>query len=242
MMKLFLVLLTLLFSCIFNIAIADGGVLLNQTRVIFLGTAKSTKATIENRSNNTYLVKINALISPDSQEKAPFLVNPPLFRMESQSQNTVVIMPNQIKHLPTDRESVFYLSFLAIPSVPKNELTESSESYSQVSFGLQMVIKLFYRPENIISGVNQAPSQLTYQQKGNVLIVNNPTAYFQTFSSLKVNGKQIDNQSAGMMVAPFSDIKYQIHQEAKDITWRVMNDFGGESREYHQALKGGEKK
>ncbi|MEX9756125.1 hypothetical protein AB7W88_19260, partial [Providencia vermicola] len=51
-----------------------------------------------------------------------------------------------------------------------------------------------------------------------------------------------DNQSAGMMVAPFSDIKYQINQEAKDITWRVMNDFGGESREYHQALKGGEKK
>ncbi|MDE5307195.1 Uncharacterised protein [Providencia stuartii] len=72
MMKYFLALLTLLLSSLFNSAIADGGVLLNQTRVIFLETDKNTKATIQNRSNNTYLIKVNALISPDSLEKAPF--------------------------------------------------------------------------------------------------------------------------------------------------------------------------
>ncbi|APG50826.1 TPA: molecular chaperone [Providencia stuartii] len=242
MMKYFLALLTLLLSSLFNSAIADGGVLLNQTRVIFLETDKNTKATIQNRSNNTYLIKVNALISPDSLEKAPFLVNPPLFRMEPQSQNTVVIVPNQIKHLPKDRESVFYLSFLAIPSIPKEGLSEESDNYSQVSFGLQMVIKLFYRPESIIKGVNSSASQLTFQQKVNVLVVNNPTAYFQTFSSLKVNGQQIDNQNNGMMVAPFSEIKYHINQNAKEVTWRVVNDFGGESREYHYLMSHTEKK
>lgn len=210
---------------------AEGGLSLSQTRVIFDGKAKSAKVTLNNQSNRVYLVNSRVLTTPDVSTKqtevAPFMVTPPLFRLEKQSRNTVLISRNDTSALPTDRESIFYLSFLAIPSVKKNEEAEEGMTTTQVSFGIRTLIKLFYRPSGLEMPVSAAPEKLTFVQQGTQLQVTNPTPYYLTLAQLQLDGQPVNVREQGAMIAPFSSQSYQVKGSANHINWSVINDYGG---------------
>ncbi|MGO2303264.1 MAG: fimbrial biogenesis chaperone [Providencia sp.] len=220
---------------------AEGGLSLDQTRVVFDGDAKSAKVTLNNQSERVYLINSRVLMTPDGNERStavlPFMVTPPLFRLEKESRNTVLISRNNISGLPTDRESLFYLSFLAIPSVKKGseEVTEKGSTTTQVSFGIRMLIKLFYRPTGFSMPVLAAPEKLTFVQQGMQLQVTNPTPYYQTLAQLTLNGQSINVREQGAMIAPFSTQTYQVKAQVHDIHWSVINDFGGLSETFHWA-------
>lgn len=220
---------------------AEGGLSLDQTRVVFEGDAKSTKVTLSNQSERVYLVNSRVLMTPDGSEKStavlPFMVTPPLFRLEKESRNTVLISRNSTSALPTDRESVFYLSFLAIPSVKKGTegVMDEGSTTTQVSFGIRTLIKLFYRPTGFSMPVSAAPEKLTFVQQGMQLQVTNPTPYYQTLAQLTLNGQPINVREQGAMIAPFSTQTYQVKVQAHDIHWSVINDFGGLSETFHWA-------
>nr|MDQ6119426.1 fimbria/pilus periplasmic chaperone [Klebsiella pneumoniae subsp. pneumoniae] len=64
------------------------------------------------------MIKADVFATPDGRNTqtdpksaVPFMVTPPLFRLEPNSQNSVLIVRNGAAQLPADRESVFYLSF-----------------------------------------------------------------------------------------------------------------------------------
>lgn len=233
-----------LFVLLGNAALAaDGGLQLNQTRVIFNGKARNAKAMIKNQSDRVYLVKAGVLATPDlnvAQKSAivpavPFMVTPPLFRMEPNSQNSVLVVRDGTAELPTDRESVFYLSLLAIPSTSKLTEDHNAGVTAQVSVGIQTIIKLFYRPEGLSIPVQAAAEKLTFRQVGQVLQIANPTPYFVTLAGLIVNGKvmNVRETEAGAMIAPFSTQDYPITGQAHQFTWTAINDYGGKSAEYH---------
>ncbi|WP_447885635.1 fimbrial biogenesis chaperone [Serratia fonticola] len=222
---------------------ANGGVQLNQTRVIFDGKAQNAKATIKNQSDRVYLIKAGVLATPDqnaTQKSAivpavPFMVTPPLFRLEPNSQNSVLIVRDGTAELPTDRESVFYLSLMAIPSTSKLTEDHNGGVSALVSVGIQTIIKLFYRPEGLSIPVQAAAEKLTFRQVGPVLQIANPTPYFVTLARLTLNGKVMDvrDTKAGAMIAPFSTQDYPITGQVHQITWTAINDYGGRSAEYH---------
>lgn len=215
---------------------AEGGLSLSQTRVVFDGKAKSAKVTLNNQSDRVYLVNSRVLTTPDASSKqtesVPFMVTPPLFRLEKQSRNTVLISRNDTSALPTDRESIFYLSFLAIPSVKKNEEAEEGMTTTQVSFGIRTLIKLFYRPGDLDMPVSAAPEKLTFKQQGTQLQVTNPTPYYLTLAQLKVDGQVVNVREQGAMIAPFSSQSYQVERSASEINWSVINDYGGLSETF----------
>lgn len=238
----YLVLYTLIFSWaifgIVNQSKAEGGLSLSQTRVVFNSNAKNTKITINNHSDRVYLINSRVLITPNGQEKSikamPFMATPPLFRLEEESQNTILISRNDISLLPTDRESLFYLSFLAIPSVKKNTAPNAEDmTTTQLSLGLRMLIKLFYRPHDLAIPASAAPKKLTFSQKEHQLQVQNPTPYYQTLAQLKINGQPVNVREQGAMIAPFSSHSYQIKEIANEIHWSVINDYGGLSDTFH---------
>ena len=108
------------------------GLQLSQTRVIFDARAKDTQATIKNNSGRVYLIKADVFATPDGRNTqtdpksaVPFMVTPPLFRLEPNSQNSVLIVRNGAAQLPADRESVLS-EFLAIPST--SDAAEGTQS------------------------------------------------------------------------------------------------------------------
>ncbi|EKT60168.1 molecular chaperone [Providencia sneebia] len=216
--------------------LAKGGISISQTRVIFDANMKSTKVTLNNRSDQVYLVNSRVQRTPDntvkSTETLPFIVTPPLFRLEKESRNTVLISKNDTSALPTDRESVFYLSFLAIPSVKKGIEANSSATTTQVSFGIRTLIKLFYRPEGLAISPLAAPGKFSFSSDGIMLHVKNPTPYYQTLAQLSVNGRLVNVREQGAMVAPFSSQAYAVKGLADDIQWSVIDDHGGLSETF----------
>ncbi|EKT62035.1 molecular chaperone [Providencia burhodogranariea] len=215
---------------------AEGGLSLSQTRVVFDGKAKSAKVTLNNQSDRVYLVNSRVLATPDGSAKQtealPFIVTPPLFRLEKQSRNTILISRNDTSVLPAGRESIFYLSFLAIPSVKKNGEAEDGMT-TQVSFGIRTVIKLFYRPSGLEMPVSAAPEKLTFVQQGSQLKVTNPTPYYLTLAQLQLDGQPVNVREQGAMISPFSSQSYQVKGPANEINWSVINDYGGLSETFH---------
>lgn len=210
----------------------QGGIKLPQTRVIFQAKDKNATATIQNKGDNVYLVKATVQSSPDrSANTAPFAVTPPLFRLEPHNQQTVKIVRQGSQSLPTDRESVFYLNFLAIPSIADEE----SDATMRVAIGLQTVIKLFYRPALPITQ-EQAAAQLKFTKSTNQLIVANPTPYYLTLGSLQIAGKEVNVSQSGPMIAPFSQSAYTYEGSGNTASWRVINDYGGVSQTYQAPI------
>lgn len=223
---------------------ARGGISTGQTRVIFGGGQKSEKVTLTNQSDRVYLINSRVLRTPDSgaelSETLPFMVTPPLFRLESNSKGTVMVVRNDTSGLPADRESVFYLSFLAIPSVNRPDESDNAGEQLQprVSVGIRTVIKLFYRPVGLAVPVQDAPEKLMFALQGNILHVENPTPYYQTLAQLRVNGQTVDVREQGTMIAPYSGADYHITGQVSEVSWSVINDYGGVSPLYRAALKG----
>lgn len=232
--RFILLIITSLLSTLFaGHAIAQSaGIKLPQTRVIFNSKDKYALATIQNQGDSVYLVKASVLNDTRTgREIAPFAVTPPLFRLEPRNQQTVRIIRQGTGQLPVDRESVFYLSFLAIPST-----TETNPAENRVSIGLQSVIKLFYRPERLAITADHAANKLIFRQHNEQLIVENPTPYYLTLGSLKVAGKALHFGDSGQMIAPFSQQAYPFSGPATEASWTVINDYGGLSSPYQAII------
>lgn len=226
----------LIFLGVPYISLAEGGLSLSQTRVIFDGNAKNAKITLNNQSDKVYLINSRVLNSPDdvtnNGQSLPFMVTPPLFRLEKESYNTVLIVPNDTSSLPKDRESVFYLSFLAIPSTKKNEVTDNETTSTQVSFGIRTLIKLFYRPHSFGMSPAEAAEKLQFAQQGQQLKVTNPTPYYITLGNLMVDKSPLNVREEGAMLAPFSSQSYPVVGKVKRASWSVINDYGSLSDIY----------
>lgn len=94
---------------------AAGGVQVLQTRVIFNEGDKSALTTVRNNGDAPYLVKSDVLTTLDetasNANNSPFILTPPIARLEANSENALRILRQPGKTLPKDRESVYYLSF-----------------------------------------------------------------------------------------------------------------------------------
>ncbi|MEZ2759591.1 molecular chaperone [Providencia vermicola] len=219
---------------------AAEGLRLPQTRVIFNANDKSTTAGIQNLSSIAYLVKTQILDATKEKPIALFVVTPPLFRLEPQSEFTVRILSQEMKGLPTDRESLFYLSFLAIPSTnhPKQNADEGDEAEvtARVSVGVQTLIKMFYRPTKLPMTAREAQSKLVFNTHNDRVVMDNPTPYYLTLNTLIINEKHIDLSISGAMIDPFSQKTYQIQGNKNQVTYTVINDYGAVSQPYQRTL------
>lgn len=234
----------ILMSAVFSVTslAAEGGLRLTQTRVVFNGGDNSAKVAIKNNSEQVYLVKVDVMNTQEGNADMPappFLVTPPLSRLEALSQNTSLVVRNGAEKLPNDRESVFYLSFLAIPSTKKWANSDENMTSAQVSVGVRNVIKLFYRPANLPITVEQAARKLTFSQKGQQLKVTNPTPYYLTLAQLKTDQHGVDLRNAEPMLAPFSTRHYSVHGKVTQAQWAVIGDFGNMSQMYQATVQTG---
>lgn len=153
----------------------------------------------------------------------PFIVTPPLERLEANGELTLRIRRSDAP-LPTDRESVFYVSMKGIPSqtVPKEE------DNTRVVLAVVNSLKVFYRPEGLAKrAVADVADQLRFRQQGNQLIAENPTPYWLTFSRLQVGKTELDKKQLRLMVPPKGQQHYTLPASASGaVEWQLIDEDG----------------
>ena len=210
---------------IFN---AYTNVMISGTRVIYDGNKREASILVTNNDENRpYLIQ--SFISTDADgKKAPFIVTPPLFRLDAGRENILRIMRTG-GDLPLDKESVFYLNVKAIPSAQDN-------MRNVLFITVKTRIKLFYRPKDIQGDAEESYKLLTFRRVGKQLEVKNPTNYYVTINQLKM-GNQIVNLNDAEMIAPQGISYFHIPAKSSDlISWNSINSYGGISTEMKKNL------
>ncbi len=208
----------------------EGGIRLNQTRIIFPASEKAQTVTITNSDNRTYLVQSRVQLDVNNPTPAPFFATPPVFLLKPDSRQLLRIVP-QGGALPTDRESVFYLSVLAIPSRANKD-----DAPVQISAGLQFLIKLFYRPP-ALSATSQTPlCPLHFSRQGQAIRVQNPTPYHQTLGQLTFDHTAVNLQTQPAMLAPMSTLVFAVTGSPLHAEWQTITDYGGLSAPCKQQI------
>ncbi|CNJ33913.1 molecular chaperone [Yersinia mollaretii] len=164
----------------------------------------------------------------------PFIVTPPLARLEANSELTLRIRRNG-EPLPTDRESVFFISMKAIPA---QQEADKESAAGQMALTVVSNMKLFYRPEGLAKrAVADVASKLSFRREGNVLIADNPTPYWLTFSRLHVGSTEMDKAQLRLMVPPKGQQQYRLPEGTTGkVSWQLIDEDGWDTPFAHQNL------
>ncbi|MEO5831723.1 MAG: fimbria/pilus periplasmic chaperone [Rhodanobacter sp.] len=217
--------------------VAQANVVIGGTRVVFPAQQGEVTVRLSNESDHPALVEAwvdtgNPNSTPDSVN-TPFLITPPLFRMEPHKDQSLRILYTQgAQPLPTDRESMFWLNVLEIPPKPDGP-QYAGRNYLQ--FAIRSRLKLFYRPAGLTDDALKAADKLTFKAaagQGAALAVHNPTPYYVTISSLSLDPDSKPLAEASGVVPPFGDLQLPLKGLAQapargtPIVFVTINDFG----------------
>jgi P pilus assembly chaperone PapD len=224
---------------------ADASVVIAGTRVIFPAGEGEVTVRLTNQNATPALIEAwidngDAHSTPD-KVSTPFLITPPLFRMEpARDQSLRILYTRSQQPLPTDRESVFWLNVLEIPPKPSTPQFQG-KNYLQVA--IRSRLKLFYRPAGLAGDPIKAASELSFRAASTagsgVLVVHNPTPYYITISQITLNAGAASHKVGTGMVAPLSDLRVtvsdlkQAPSAGSAIEYHCINDYGS-----NVALKG----
>ncbi|CAI2065787.1 molecular chaperone [Serratia fonticola] len=204
-------------------AAETGGVTVGGTRLIYDGGKKEVSLSVTNSDTNPYLIQSWAETRNGGAEKAPFIVTPPLFRLEGNQQSQLRIVRTG-GQLPEDRESLYWLNIKSIPA------TSQSGGANTLQIAIKTSIKLLYRPQGVKGVPESVTNKLTWSQSGTRLSVNNPTPFVMNFQQVKVGGREIKDVN---YVLPMSQATFTAPANVSgQVSWKLINDYGGIGAEH----------
>ncbi|WPU21035.1 molecular chaperone [Cedecea neteri] len=204
---------------------ATAGVIIGGTRVVYDGARKETSISVRNPDKTApYLMQSwveNA--SESDTSKPPFIVTPPLFRLDAGKENMLRIVRTG-GNLPTDRESIYWLN---IKSIPASDKTDEN----QLLISVKARLKLIYRPEGLKGDANEAWKTLNFTRQGGKLQVTNPTPYYISFQMIKVGAQEVEIKDSATL-SPMGSLSWTLPAGATGkISWKAINDYGGITEE-----------
>lgn len=210
------------------------------TRVIYSTESSGATLTVQNVQDYPMLVK-STVYAEDKTTAAPFIVTPPLFRLDGQQQSRVRIVRTG-GDFAKDRETLQWLCVTGIPPQADDEwakkngqVVKPSQATINVQISVSSCIKLLVRPSSVKGSSTDVASSLVWQRQGGKLKVTNPTPFYMNLQSASVGGKKIDGLD---YVPPRGEREFMLPKGAAgEVKWQLITDFGGESRPYTSALK-----
>ena len=216
---------------------AGASVTVGGTRVVYPlenreVTVKLTNDRAEPSLVQVWMDKGNADAKP-GEASAPFVITPPIFRMDSKKSQTLRMMYTG-DALPQDKESVFWLNVL---DVPPN--TAKNVDVNTLQFAFRTRIKVFARPKGLPGTPEEAAGKVSWtvvpaaDKKGFEVKVTNPTAYYVSFSEIDVvGGSQTFENDVGGMVEPRGTAQFPIKNlnavpANAHVKYKAISDFGG---------------
>ena len=171
-----------------------------------------------------YLIQSWIDVQDEQSGKAPFIITPPLYRLDGGQKNLERIV--MTGSLPQGQESLFWLNIKAIPS--------ASKQMNSLQIAVKTRIKLIYRPETLrASTPEEQANKLTWRRAGNTLQVNNPTPYVINFNEITLGNKKLDDVT---YVMPSGTARFPLPNgtSGNTLTFKVINDYGSPG-ELHRA-------
>lgn len=193
----------------------SGGVGLGTTRLIYNAGDKQASLDVRNTHTTSPFLIQTWLDNDNGVKTQDFTVVPPLVVLRPNSENTLRIIFTG-KGLPTDRETLYWLTVKAIP-----------QSVEQGSNTLQLAaasrIKVFYRPVGLKENANESYNKITASLSGGKLTLHNPTPYYLTLITLRVDNKEVKP----LMLSPKGSSTVSGHfNGAKRVSYQTINDYG----------------
>lgn len=208
----------------------NASVMMTGTRIIYPSGAASKTIQFSNPDNEPAIIQlqmVNEDGNPDNE--TPFVIIPPVFRIEPHSDQSVRIITNG-KKLPTNKESLFKLQFQQLPSIKSNEINNN-----KLFVTIKNNVKIFYRPESLTGKrVIDPPANLQFEIDHRSLTLKNPTGFFISIVNVEIKGKEKSYKVIQhVMLAPFSSFTKPIPEWAAKISKPkiktiILNDSGAE--------------
>lgn len=211
-----------------GLSAANAGVVIGGTRVIYDGNKKEASLSVNNPDNVPYLIQSWVETQSGGAEKAPFIITPPLYRLDNNQQNIMRIV--RAGNMPENKESLFWLNIKAIPSAAHNE------NANTLQVAVKTRIKLIYRPAALkSSSPEEQANTLRWSRSGNSIQVNNPSAYYMNFNSISVNGKALNDVT---YVAPGATARFNLPAGVSggSLTFKIINDYGAPGAEHNASI------
>ncbi|MEA5215023.1 fimbrial chaperone [Enterobacter cloacae] len=212
---------------------ASADIVISGTRIIYPESAKDVTVSMDNRGTRPLLVQTwldDGRDSTNPQElKLPFIVTPPVSRVEPQKGQTVRITWLG-QTLPKDKESLFWFNVLEVP--PK---AKESDNQSMLQLAFRTRIKLFFRPTGLKGEPTEAAKNLKWSQTRQgqkvVLSAKNDSPYYVSLASASFisGGKRYEIETH--YIEPFSSQTMNVKNAPltgnSKIIWQAINDYGG---------------
>jgi P pilus assembly chaperone PapD len=214
---------------------AQASVVTHNTRVIFPEGQREVSLRLSNEGNGPSLVQVwvddgDAAATP-SMASAPFVIRPPMFRMDAGKSQVLRIL-HAGEPLPSDRESLFYFNLLEVPSANRGE----AAAEQRLNLVTRTRLKLIYRPKGLqAAGMNKAAAQLKWQlvsEAGTwVLKADNASPYHINLNELRLRVNGSDTAVKASVATPFSVTRFALPsgstRPAAALQVEYVNDQGG---------------
>ncbi|RJT27978.1 molecular chaperone [Buttiauxella izardii] len=219
---------SLLAALLFSSTVAQAGVIVGGTRLIYNGGNKESSLSVKNPDKVPYLIQTWVDTTAGGAEKAPFIVTPPLFRLDGEQQNVLRVV-RAGGNLSNDKESLYWINVKAIPA------GEAKEGQNTLQIAIKNRMKLIYRPQGLKGVPEDVTSQLKWQRSGNSVQVTNPTPFYMNFMEVKVAGKVVKD---AMYVAPGSSERFALPAGVSggNLSWKIINDYGSIGPEHNSSI------
>ena len=200
-------------------ATTQAGVIVGGTRLIYNGAKKESSLSVSNPDQQPYLVQSWVETTGSGVEKAPFMITPPLFRLDSEQTNMLRVV-RAGGQLSNTQETLYWLNIKSIPSSVKQE------GQNTLQVAIKTRIKLIYRPESLKNTPEDVADKLTWQHNGNQITVNNPTPFYMNFQKVDIDNKEVVEAT---YVAPNSSASFSLPSgiAGNKVHWKLINDYGG---------------
>ncbi|MEQ6279447.1 fimbrial biogenesis chaperone [Kluyvera huaxiensis] len=204
------------------------GIQLGRTRVIYDASKKEASLPLVNTEKELPWLIQSWVINSDNKTRAPFIITPPLFRLDPKSEQTLRIMKSD----NITKKNVESLYYLIVRMIPANDRQDEKNNVLHLIYKTQ--IKLFYRPEGMDGRTEDACKNLRFSRSGQQLKIENTSNYHTVFSSLNVGSSKVQAD----MVAPQSNLTLPLSTRgaSPSVSWRCINDYGGTTTTYTATL------
>ncbi|MEG5545487.1 molecular chaperone [Enterobacter asburiae] len=219
----------LLSALLLTAVTAHAGVIINGTRLVYQGEKKESSIGISNPDDIDYLVQSGVDTGLKKGGKAPFLITPPLFRLNAKEDNVLRVVRTG-GNMPEDRESLYWLNIKAIPS------SRHEEGVNTLQIAINTRIKLLYRPASIKGKPEEVADKLEWHREGNDLVVNNPTPFYMNFQSVTLNGQKV---AKATWAVPETSTRFALpaNMNGNTVSWSVINDYGSISKTWSASIR-----
>ncbi len=218
------------FSISISISISHANnIIVNGTRFIY--SEETTEITIQmsNSGDSPSLAQVwldNGDAGKLPEEiSTPFIISPPIARIDAKNGQSIRIKKATDKRIAAnDRESLWWLNILDIPSVDKSQATENA---AILNLAIRSRFKFFWRPIGLGDRQN-AESKMEFIATSDGITLVNPTPFFITVVDIvSASGNGLLKES--IMVAPKSKTQVNSKQKIKPgepVVLQAVSDYG----------------